>query len=223
MAWTCACSADPPFRDETDGVITVYSDEASYGDFDSYVMNVALEELCVQSQSKSSDPSSLEPDEPRCANIDHGADREVLARLRDNMNSLDLERFEPSQVDDSELYLVAGIVSVDYWDLGEPFCIDNGIVDGCVRPLTKQNVFAPVGSLVLVLLDLTASDDGQLEPIWAASIDRRWAAGSALGVALGGAGGEGGSNSASFDLEPWLGGIDQAFGQSPYLSGEISP
>jgi hypothetical protein len=213
-----ACSADPPFKDETDGVITIKGEPIALNDLERYVTSADLDELCVQSKSEPSDPSSLPSDEPACAVVDHSVDQDVIAQVRENLEEFGLDRLDPSELDDADLYMVAGIVTTDFWDLGKRFCVDNGVIEGCLDPLTDYSVLSPVGSLVLALVDLNESEGDDLKTVWAASIDQRWAAGSALGVtAEGGAGGA--DSSSTGNLDPWLAGVDQAFVQSPYLKG----
>lgn len=222
-----ACSADPPLNNETDGVITIKASHVDYSDYSSFVTHVALDELCVQSSTLPADPSSHKPKDPVCADIDHSTDRKIIERIQKNMRGLDLDQVDVDQADDADLYVVAGIVSRDYWDLSKKFCIDNGVINGCISPLTDHHIYAPIGSLVLALVDLNASKGSDLKTVWAANIDMRWAGDGTLGVPTSGAGGAGGSgnggeSSYKVDLQPWLKGVDQAYKQSPYLNTEAA-
>lgn len=226
MLW--ACGADPPANDETDGVITIKATNVAYGDYDSFVTQVALDELCVQSSTKPADPSSHTSTDPGCVAVDHASDTEVIQRIQKNMRALNLDQVDIKNADDADLYVVAGIVTRDFWDLSKKFCIDNGVIDGCLSPLTDHHIYAPIGSLVLALVDLKASEGSNLKTVWTASIDMRWAADGTLGAAMdsvggAGAGGNGGETSYEVNLEPWLNGVDQAYKQSPYLSVEDAP
>ncbi len=214
-----ACTADPPFPDETDGVITVSSKGFHLGDYESYITGTALEELCVQSESESNDPQPRAVDEPKCAEIDHGQDLKLLARIHQNLEERSITRLGDDKAEKADLLLLPGIVASDFWDLSETFCIDTKTSKGCIEPLTSDEVLAPVGSLVVILVDLNKSREKELKAVWMASIDQRWAAGSALGVPSsgGGAGGAGGSGPSSDDrieVGAWLDGIDVAFAQS---------
>lgn len=210
VALAGACSADPPTREETDGVITVQTDDYQGSRYATFALNDELDELCVQSDAE---PTSA--DDAGCSRVFHDNDAEVLEHLAESMKDLGFEQLPTSEAKDADLYLIAGLVATDFWDLSEDFCIDNGSIEGCLESITQHEIFTPTGSLILVLVDQGASDDGALQAVWTASIDQRWAAGASFASSAGGAGG--GGSSADIELEPWLLGIDQAFEQSPYL------
>ncbi|HXS16020.1 MAG TPA: hypothetical protein VN764_02465, partial [Polyangiaceae bacterium] len=199
MAGGGACSADPPTRDETDGVITVETDTYNAPRYGTFVLNRELDELCTQSKSAPADEPA-EDGEAECVEIDHSHDEAILDRLAKNMKALGLDQLSTADASDADLYLVAGGVTADFWNMSKDFCIDNGSLKGCLASITDQELMVPSGSLILALVDQTASNDGELEVVWAASIDQRVAAGRSLAGSAGGAGGAAGA----FDLDPWL-------------------
>lgn len=215
IATGSACSADPPSREETDGVITVETSEFDAPRYSTFALSQELEELCTQSKSEPAD-EEMQGGKEACVDIDHSHDDDLLKQLAQNMKALGLDQVADGDASDADLYLVAGGVTADFWNMSKTYCIDNGRLEGCLAPITEQEIMSPSGSLILALVDQTASQDGVLKVVWSASIDQRWAAGQSLADSAGGAGGASGSQ---LDLDAWLDGIDQAFTQSPTLTG----
>lgn len=211
LATGSACSADPPTREETDGVITAQSSDYDAPRYSTFALSRQLEELCIQSKTEPADGKKA----GACVDIDHSHDRDLLDQLAKNMKALGMDQLDDADADEADLYLLAGGVTADFWNMSKTFCIDNGRLEGCLAPVTDQEVMSPSGSLILVLVDQAASQGDALHVVWSASIDQRWAAGQSLAGSAGGAGGSAGS---ALDIDAWLDGIDQAFNQSLALT-----
>lgn len=212
-----ACSADPPARNETDAVVSVRG-EVDYGSLERYLLVSALDELCLQSDTEASNPlgsgagGALGDDS--CVDLDHDADAAILERIEANLEDLGYERLPMDAREEADFIVSVGIVAKSLWDLSERFCLDNELVDGCVRPLTQQALLVPRGSLIVHWLAPVAGEGGDYTSFFVASIDKRVASGVAIGLSSVGQGGQGGESDV---LVSWLLGVDQAHEQAPYL------
>lgn len=212
-----ACGTDPPARNETDAVVSIRS-EVDYASLRRYVMVSSLDELCLQSDTEATHP--LGPGaggaaaSDRCVELDHQVDAPILERIEDNLEDLGFERLPADAREEADFIVSAGVVAKTFWDLSEGFCLENELIDGCVRPLTDEALLVPAGALIVHWLSTAPAEAGGYSSYFVASIDKRVASGEAIGLSGLGWGGQGGESDA---LVSWLLGVDQAHDQAPYL------
>lgn len=215
-----ACAADPLYLEETDLVLTARDTGRDYSSFKTYVLIDELADLCLQPTSgppsadayggaggaSSSDPAN-------CFETDHSSDSAILEAIAENMEKMGYQRVSEDEVDSADALLLPALVSRGTFNLSLPYCYPDAFYRGCVQALSARPVHLVKDSILLQLIDLSASSGDELVTSWTAAIDQYWTIRAARGTAPG----SDGSDAADEILSR---AVDKAFEQSPYLGGK---
>lgn len=219
-----ACGADPLYIDETDAVVTLRAEGSTFSSYRTYYLPGSIIDLCLQPPSGTPTSEAIGGaaggpaiDAGTCFETDHSSDEAILDALEENMDALGYERVDDA--DSADLALLVGLVSKTSWVLSRAYCYPNAYFGGCVSGSGNPEIIIPgagadsFSSVIVQMIDVAQSTEDDLVSLWTVAIHQRNRITEELGTSLGG-------GPSSVKQRILSNGIDQAFAQSKYLSGE---
>lgn len=192
---------------ETDVVVTVVDKGRDYSDYRTYLMPDSIVDLCEDDENEE-DAGPLGGAGGRsgftnCVDADHSLDDEILNALRRNMDDLGYREITDPDNETPDVAFLAGIVARDNWFVssGSSYCYPYYYYYGCYYPGYTYTYNLPTNTVLIDMVDVAESEDGELSQAWAAIIK-----------------GLDASSSEKSGPQRVNEAMDQAFKQSPYLA-----
>lgn len=213
-----ACSFESLNPSEADAVITFEDRDRDYSTLRTYALGDRVSDLCqlkgedeptgpVFSMGGAGGMGATDFDSGQCVEVNHKQDDVVLETLDENMKELGYRRIDDPSSEEPDVVLFVGIMPRQDRLLGTTaWCNAFPGFNGCWVPADGQKFGLRDGSLVVEMVDVSQSEDGQFSSAWtftAQGLLTRFNPPT-----------ESGGLTTAEEVEE---AIDRAFEQSPYL------
>jgi hypothetical protein len=160
---------------ETDVVVTFEDEGRDYSGYRTYLMPEQIVDLCEDPSNEEDAGAGLggaggRPGFDDCKEADHSLDQEVLAALRRNLGKLGYREITDPESETPDVALLAGIVARDNWYVssGSSYCYPYYYYYGCYHPSYAYAYNLPTNTILIDMVDVAESEDGDLSHAWGA-------------------------------------------------------